>query len=60
MKQRDQAAALELIDSDAELRGLRHLRAPYLDLEVGVEGGWRVVGGWVWRQGSPYLDLEVG
>lgn len=35
MKVRDQEKALAMIDGDDELRGLRHLRAPYLDLEVG-------------------------
>ena len=34
MKQRDQAAALAMIDGDPGLSDLRHLRAPYLDLEV--------------------------
>lgn len=58
MRVRDQQKALELIDGDADLLDLRHLRAPYLDLEVrrlrggcGCEGwfhgrvtpaGWRV------------------
>lgn len=36
MKQRDQAAALAMIDGDPGLSDLRHLRAPYLDLEVGA------------------------
>ena len=34
MKERDQERALEMIDSDPGLRDLRHLRGPYLDLEV--------------------------
>jgi hypothetical protein len=36
MKVRDQEKALAMIDGDDELRALRHLRAPYLDLEVGA------------------------
>jgi hypothetical protein len=34
MRVRDQEKALALIDGDSELKELRHLRAPYLDLEV--------------------------
>jgi hypothetical protein len=34
MKLKDQARAVALIDGDAELADLTHLRAPYLDLEV--------------------------
>lgn len=38
MKEKDQQKAVELIDSDPGLHDLRHLRAPYLDLEVGGIG----------------------
>lgn len=34
MKAKDQAAALQMIDSDPGLHDLRHLRGPYLDLEA--------------------------
>ncbi|KAL4441055.1 hypothetical protein ABPG77_010486 [Micractinium sp. CCAP 211/92] len=34
MKAKDQAAALQMIDGDPGLHDLRHLRGPYLDLEV--------------------------
>lgn len=34
MKEKDQEKALAMIDGDPGLHGLRHLRAPYLDLEV--------------------------
>ena len=35
MKEKDQERALAMIDEDPGLHGLRHLRAPYLDMEVG-------------------------
>ncbi len=35
MKEKDQERALAIIDEDPGLHGLRHLRAPYLDMEVG-------------------------
>ena len=38
-KWRDQERALAMIDGDAELAGLRHLRASYLDVEVFFLGG---------------------
>jgi hypothetical protein len=34
MKAKDQDKAMAMIDGDAELHELRHLRGPYLDLEV--------------------------
>ncbi|KAI7838953.1 hypothetical protein COHA_007312, partial [Chlorella ohadii] len=36
MKEKDQERALAMIDEDPGLHGLRHLRAPYLDMEGGV------------------------
>lgn len=34
MKEKDQERALAMIDEDPGLHGLRHLRAPYLDMEA--------------------------
>ena len=50
MKLKDQEHALALIDGDRELRDLRHLRAPYLDLEVGRPGRCRGVWGILTRR----------
>ncbi|KAI3436417.1 hypothetical protein D9Q98_005834 [Chlorella vulgaris] len=55
MRVRDQQKALELIDGDADLLDLRHLRAPYLDLEVRGVPALRYFGRTLWGDVLPEL-----
>lgn len=58
MKAKDQAAALQMIDGDPGLHDLRHLRGPYLDLEVRGVPALDYFGRTLW--GSAIDELAAG
>ncbi|PRW56240.1 ATPase ASNA1-like protein 2-like [Chlorella sorokiniana] len=58
MKEKDQERALAMIDEDPGLHGLRHLRAPYLDMEVRGVPALSYFGQQVW--GGVVDDLAAG
>ena len=49
LKLKDQAKALEMLTSDAQLADLRQLRAPLVDLEVRGLPALQYFGGMVWQ-----------
>lgn len=49
LKLKDQARALDMISSDAQLADLRQLRAPLVDLEVRGMPALQYFGGLVWQ-----------
>jgi arsenite-transporting ATPase len=56
---KDQAAALQLLDSDPALKDLNHIRAPLVDVEVRGVPALQYFGGVVWKD-EYFEELNAG